>query len=300
METVQVLLSTYNGDKYLDRQIDSIIKQKGVNISLFVRDDGSSDNTKKILSEWEEKGMLKWFDGENLKPAKSFWDLVMKSEKADYYAFSDQDDIWLPNKLINGINKIKEKNTTEPALYYSKLTPVDENLEPLEGYPEVNIEDDFCKSMIISYAAGCTMVFNDQLMNLAKKYKPTQLRMHDHWLYMICAAVQGQIINDKNSYIQYRQHDSNAVGFKVSFGKTISRLWNDFNENDSVRWKQVKELYESYYEIIPDENLEKLLKIVCYKKSIRNKILLIKDKEIRTGMKIKDLVFFISILTNKF
>ena len=101
MDKVQVLLSTYNGEKYLQEQIESIIRQEDVEISLLIRDDGSCDKTIEIIENLKRKNSnIIYYSGNNLGPARSFMDLINKSGNFDYYAFSDQDDVWKSKKLI--------------------------------------------------------------------------------------------------------------------------------------------------------------------------------------------------------
>ena len=92
---VLILLSTYNGERYIKEQIESLLKQENVKVSILVRDDGSTDGTINILNEYQKQGKLKWYTGENLKPAKSFMNLVENAPEYEYYAFCDQDDVWL-------------------------------------------------------------------------------------------------------------------------------------------------------------------------------------------------------------
>ena len=89
MEKVIVLLSTYNGGKYLSEQLDSLVAQKGVDVGILVRDDGSTDTTLSILDEWQEKGLLTWYSSGNLGPGKSFMDLLKRAPSGAYYAFCD-------------------------------------------------------------------------------------------------------------------------------------------------------------------------------------------------------------------
>ena len=105
MKTVQVVWSTYNGGKYLERQLDSIFDQKEVKVKFLVSDDGSTDNTRKILEKYKKKFSLTIILGSNLGFARSFWRLVQKANNADYYAFCDQDDIWENDKLISAVKK---------------------------------------------------------------------------------------------------------------------------------------------------------------------------------------------------
>ena len=96
---VLVLMSTYNGEKYLREQIDSILGQRGVEVSLLVRDDGSTDATLTTLDEYKESGRLDYYCGNNLGPARSFMHLLQNAPASDFYAFSDQDDKWMDDKL---------------------------------------------------------------------------------------------------------------------------------------------------------------------------------------------------------
>lgn len=299
MESVQILLSTYNGEMYLDEQIESLINQVGVSVSILARDDGSKDSTTEILSKWKEKGVLNWFNGPNLKPAKSFWKLIKNTSNADYYAFCDQDDIWDSDKLKVAIEHLKKFKDGKPALYYSKLNPVDENLNSLK-YRYRNKNDRLERAMVVSFAAGCTMVFNKQLLDLAKLYEPSFLRMHDHWIYLLCTAIGGEVVYDPIPHIKYRQHKSNTVGIRAGMYKQVRRLWNSYTNGNRERWMQIKELFDSYSSIITKQNLQKIQKVVNYSASWKNKIALILDNDIKSGSKRKDVMFIIAVLTGKF
>ena len=212
MKKVQVLLSTYNGEKYLKEQIESIIKQEEVEISLLVRDDGSTDKTIEILEEISKNNRnIKIYKGENKGPARSFMELVQKSEEVDYYAFADQDDIWETKKIISAVKKLN--NPDIPELYISSLTIVDENLNNIEK-KEIQGKFTFEDEMIKNFATGCTQVFNKKLRNIINLYEPQYIIMHDSWITRVCYAIGGNVVIDKNSYIKYRQHSNNVVGYK--------------------------------------------------------------------------------------
>ena len=124
MKEVTILLSTYNGEKYLEEQLESITSQKGVSTKIIVRDDGSSDRTCDILDTWKEKSALTWYRGENIGPAQSFMDLLRNAGDACYYAFSDQDDFWLSDKMQTAVSKL-ESYDGRPALYFCQTELVD-------------------------------------------------------------------------------------------------------------------------------------------------------------------------------
>ena len=117
-EIITVLMSTYNGEKYLREQIESILNQKNVRVQILVRDDGSTDHTHIILDEYQKNGKLNWYTGMNLKSSKSFMNLVTKAPETEYYAFCDQDDVWNNDKLYRAVNKLKSMgNMNIPRLY---------------------------------------------------------------------------------------------------------------------------------------------------------------------------------------
>ena len=121
-------MSTYNGEKYLREQIDSILGQRGVEVTLLVRDDGSSDATLSILDEYKSSGLLDYYCGSNLGPARSFMHLLQNAPASDFYAFSDQDDKWMDDKLLAAITSM-EGHESEPALYFSQTQLVDAGLK---------------------------------------------------------------------------------------------------------------------------------------------------------------------------
>ena len=177
---VAVLMSTYNGENYMKEQIESILNQRGnFELDLWVRDDGSTDATKKILMQYEIEKKLHWYEGRNLKPALSFMDLIKHCENYDYYAFADQDDYWMPDKLWTGIMQIKDIKT--PSLYCSNAELVNDKLKSLgrDVYkcdPKTDIYTLACAGGLL----GCTMIFNCALAQMIQNYSiPERLVMHD-------------------------------------------------------------------------------------------------------------------------
>lgn len=208
-----VLMSTYNGSKYLRQQLESILNQVcDCEIDIWVRDDGSSDDTLKILREYAAFGRLRWYTGENLKPARSFLDLVKHCPGYDYYAFSDQDDVWYPDKLQKGIDSIRE--LAVPAMSFANARLVDGELNSLgrnvhRNAPNVDFYSVTCSAGIM----GCTIVFNSMLARLVQCVPmPTEPIMHDYYLGVVCTLHDGRIIYDHAPCMDYRQHGNNVVG----------------------------------------------------------------------------------------
>ena len=150
-------MSTYNAMKFGAAQLSSILAQAGVEVQLRVRDDGSTDGTQQWLDAEAAKGHLVWWQGENLKPARSFMELLAKADdEAEFYAFADQDDIWLSDKLNAAVARM-EKSGDAPALYFSRTQPVNEQMEPLPALtftPRVT----FGEALMCHVATGHTMV----------------------------------------------------------------------------------------------------------------------------------------------
>ncbi len=245
-KTIQILMSTYNGEKYITEQIDSILNQSiGLeNMFLLVRDDGSTDGTIKILDAYKNNypNKFDYFIGENLGPCYSFLDLVNKANKDfDYFAFSDQDDFWLPEKLEKAVEILTTKNNEIPQLYSSKYTIVDSNLNVIEGQSAKKVNfTTFENSLIENVATGCTEVFNKEMLTLLNKANADTSKgffMHDWVLYMLGTSL-GEFTYDENAYLLYRQHENNVLGASRGKFNNIKRKFKNFqkyNKNDVYR-----------------------------------------------------------------
>lgn len=298
MKKVIILMSTFNGEKYLDEQIESLLIQTGLEISIIVRDDGSTDNTIQILNKWKEKGVIEWYKGHNLGPGLSFMDLVKNTSEADYYAFCDQDDIWYSDKLISAVTMLSKSCENEPALYFSRARLVNENME-LIGMTMENPSYKFGSVLIGSHAVGCTMVFNNRLRNLLKMSTPNNA-LHDAWTIRVCLAVNGKVYYDTCPHINYRQHRNNVIGVNKSRIDRCIRLINYYKKNKGYKLEITKALLDNYSGIIPGNNKEVLSKLSNYKKSARNKIWILKNKEIRRDNYFDNFIFWLSIMFNIF
>lgn len=277
MKKVLVLLSTYNGEKYIDEQLKSIFSQKNVEVHVLARDDGSQDRTIEILRKWEQKEKLHWYTGENLKPAKSFLNLIGEANGYDYYALSDQDDYWLPDKLETAIDLL---NRNEANLYYSPTTLVNEKLEKLHqiNYPKEDF--DFYQSVMYNHFSGCTMVFDEKLRTAIAKKKPETIVMHDWWIILLCKAIGMRTVYGKDSKILYRQHGNNSVGLKKTWP---IKYWMHCalrkNSNESDMLLELNELYED--SVIPAYSVE-IKRILSAKEKIKERISICMDKHYST------------------
>lgn len=215
MYKVGIIMSVYNGSIYLKEQLDSIFKQQGCDIHLFVRDDGSKDNSLEILYSQSKvnEGKITILKGDNKGFAESFMDVLMIAKDCDFYAFADQDDVWESNKLIKAIPHI---NNSKACLYGSNLLAFDQ-VENRKFYLYGQSEKDKYFRLIEKYyfydtPYGCTMVWNKSLQTLLKNLSKPKDLAHDGWVDLI-AKLYGYVYFDyDNSYINYRLHGNNASG----------------------------------------------------------------------------------------
>lgn len=292
---VKVLLAAYNGREYIEEQLQSLYVQEKVEVDIWVRDDGSTDGTIEILNAWQSEGKLRWYSGERLGSAYSFMQLVHDSDlECEYYAFCDQDDYWMPDKLITAItmlNSAEDGTNERECLYYSAVKLVDADLKPIESYYKKKYRiESFGGSLITTFASGMTFVWNRSLMAKLQLYMPQYMIMHDNWVYVVCLALGGKVIYDENPHVLYRQHNNNVIGNiekqKMSKVGLIKYRIKKFWKKDYDIFALPNELIRGYWDVIPKENREVLTQF-----QRRDKFKLIMNKSISTGYWVLDLQF---------
>lgn len=304
-EKIAVLMSTYNGEEFLRDQIESILNQEKVNVTLYVRDDGSSDRTIEILREYEEQGKLKLTCGKNCGVGNSFMELLYTSDQNfDFYAFSDQDDIWLSDKLYSAVGTIKKQKI--PALYTGNQMLVNRKGEVLgiryKEVPSTDYHQILCKNLV----SGCTMVFNQELYALLKneKRRPSyallQNRIHDVWVAMV-ASITGTVYFDEESHILYRQHERNVVGARKKnmrdrFKEILEKIKSP--KQRCGRSKLAREICQCFPEFICNNN--DLQIYGYYKSSVKSKIKLLKEHQIRKFTEETQISFVLKIMFGLF
>lgn len=244
---VKVLLSAYNGEKYISQQIDSILQQTYDNIELYVRDDGSKDGTYAILEEYEKKALITLIKGNNKGFIASFFDLLKYCGEADYYAFADQDDVWNENKIEMAIEKMEKANQNIPVLYFSNYDFYTQDLE-YQGVGNRGIKKpSFLNSLLDCMPLGFNIVFNKKAYEAVVNCIPQNSCGHDWWMYMVCAGL-GQVIYDERPTVKYRRHSSNVSAGGMSFWKF--QIWrfkkfflNNYFANIRNQLMEFEELY---------------------------------------------------------
>lgn len=277
---ISVLMSTYNGEKYIADQIDSILAQTGLfNVQICIRDDGSTDATQVILEKYASKNLIKWYSGKNIGPSRSFIDLLLKNTGSDFYAFSDQDDFWFPQKLESAIKMLIKSDKKHPALYCSNADIVDQHLKSLDRVVyKHRPATDFYTLSCAGGLLGCTMVFNDSLAKAVQKLDKLPERgiyLHDFFVSLLCASLNGKIIYDSRPQLSYRQHQGNVVGVPANFFEIIkNRLYGIITPSKISIAQQAQTILDVYHGQLQKDNSDWLQKVADYRCNFLNALLL--------------------------
>jgi len=220
---VNILLSTYNGERFIIEQLDSLLNQTYTNIKIYIRDDGSTDSTVNLIRTYpDHKKLITLSIGNNIGVIPSFLQLLTDNEGTnELYAFCDQDDVWRPEKVSRAVEKIMTRSEPDKILYCSRLEYVDENLRHL-GYSLLPPHAGFSNAVVENIATGCTVIFGKKIRELVLKGTPNDMLMHDWWAYLVASAF-GDVIYDGFPSIQYRQHSNSVTAWESRFEKIQSR-----------------------------------------------------------------------------
>ncbi|EHJ52845.1 glycosyltransferase family 2 protein [Streptococcus macacae] len=238
---INILLSAYNGQEFIAEQIESIQKQSIKDWNLFIRDDGSTDKTPEIIAAFAKQDERIHFINanhrENYGVIKNFYTLL-KYDKADYYFFSDQDDIWIPQKLELTLKSAQKEKQTEPLLVYTDLKIVNQELtvlhESMIKTQSHHANTSLLQELTENTVTGGTMMINH---SLAEKWERLDhIIMHDWYLALLAASLGKLIYLDVPTEL-YRQHDSNVLG---------ARTWSKRLKN----WLRPDQLFAKYWWLI--------------------------------------------------
>lgn len=258
---VCILLSTYNGEKFLKYQLESLFSQTYKKFDLIVRDDGSTDKTISIL----EKYKVKYLKGKNLGVVKSFLDILKYAKSKDYefYFFCDQDDIWDLYKIERQLSFIKSLDLTAPILVHSDMRVIDENNKLISNsFFNFNKLDknkkDLNYLLVQNNITGNSVLFNKELANLIRYHE--NIIMHDWWIGLI-ASVFGKIYFIDEPLLFYRKHSKNVVGPTKYYSLSkINKFFNYSIEKQILQAIAFREFYYNYmdrkFQILLDKFVE--------------------------------------------
>ncbi len=275
---IDILLASCNGEKYIAEQIDSILNQSFKDWYLFIKDDCSTDDTIKIILEYEKKYKDKIqviLSDKSSGSAKNNFFSLLQYSKNDYIMMSDQDDVWLPDKIELTLKKMidsEKKYLNLPILVHSDLIVVDENLNIINNsfFKLQNFDsnrDKLNNLLVQNIVTGCTVMINRNLLNFIRII-PKRAIMHDWWMALIASAV-GMIIYIESPTILYRQHGNNCVGAKDA--KSLSYILTMLNKGYAIK-KALNDTYSQSDELLTTINIidEKNRSIIKHYSSLNN------------------------------
>ncbi len=274
---VAVLLSCYNGEKFLDDQLHSIFSQIGVSIEMFVWDDRSTDSTLEILTKWQQNGFpLKIFHDQRIGSSKAFLKLLKINTHHEYYAFADQDDIWENNKLSLQLACMQ---SDKPMLVVSNRSLIDEfGKSLLKPKCDINVVSSR-NALVQNMAPGNLQLFNKKLAQIVNSYGSIDVKHYDHWIYLN-ASVYGEVIFLREKLVQYRLHDYNQIGIGnpkrfTNIAQSISYSLEQImylGEHSAIAPCQVKNCeILNYFQLVLSRSIFKKVYIAWFKCSVERK-----------------------------
>jgi len=283
---VAVLMSTYNGEKYIKQQLDSILNQTCKNIDIIIRDDGSKDSTISIIKDYMLRySNIKLEIGQNIGFLKSFYSLLESANEYDYYCYADQDDYWESNKIKKILDKLEQQNNDEPNMGFSDSDYYDENLNFVKK-GDTNRTFSFENSLVECVSQGMTMMINKKARDIIIEKKSEDSFFHDQWTYMICTAL-GNIIYVNEPLVRYRRISESVTaegrGFvyllkwrikKLVFGNGFKKLKNQILDFKKLFYNDVSKDKQKLLNLFTEKyNLKNAIKKFIYPKRFRRRLL---------------------------
>lgn len=226
---VAILMSTFNGESFLQEQLDSLYQQTHTNWTIHASDDGSSDGTLDVLRQNRQRTGVERLSVRQ-GPARGFSENFLSLLRADdisaqYFAFCDQDDIWAPRKLEYALKWLSSVPEATPALYCSRTRLVDESSNPIGFSPLFRRPPSFSNALVQSIAGGNTMVMNEAARKLLGRTPPhTTIISHDWWAYLLVTGCGGAVFYESTPQVDYRQHGQNLMGSNTRLRDRLARL----------------------------------------------------------------------------
>lgn len=274
-----VLLSTYNGERFVEKQIESIIKQDSFrSIDFIIRDDGSKDATVTILRKYERNySNIKVLVGHNIGLVPSFFNLLHYGYEHDYeyYAFCDQDDYWLPDKISSAINKIQSESSHIPLLYGTCSWLVDDKLTKSKVTTQkMQRNVTFYNAAIQNIFPGHTQVINKQLARilLSKTEDFSKVYSQDLW-FIAAAATTGKVVSDNIPHVLYRMHGNNELGYgKGKMARLYSHLLRLRKKEPQKMAIQLQYFAKQFNEYLDNNQKDEILNFFQKQSTLKNRI----------------------------
>ena len=298
MKKVIVVMSAYNGEAFIENQIESIFAQKDVNVHCLVRDDGSKDNTLDRLKNLNNKYKnIEIIKGDNVGWRKSFLLALKAAGDADYYAFSDQDDIWFENKLIREIEELERHDMNKPLMIHCNRISCNANLIPIKPAPKLPKPLNRKNALVQEYAQGCSIVLNKKAKELVTRGMPGCSIPHDMWTGLICYYF-GEVYYLPEPLFYHINHGTNASGAGHIYKSRFGRLRNICKEN--IYPNAAKDILDIYSDLLLKEDEVFLKRTLDARNNLSDRLKLIFDLDFRRKFLIGTLGLKYVVLRGRF
>lgn len=304
VKKVLVMMSTYNGEQFIKEQVESIIVQKTTaEVYLRIRDDGSTDKTCDVIFDLQKRypGKIELIKGKNKGCNASFFELINSAEGYDYYSISDQDDVWMENKIQTAILFLEGEEKELPLLYASTSFLTGDDLIPYGTTRRQERVFSVYNTIIQNICPGHTQVMNDALLKkIQGEMDVTKVYVYDSWITNM-AMLYGKVIFDNNSYTLYRQHTGNQMGSgKGVIGQLVASAKRSY-AGDGHKYREQIEYFLEF-------NKEELERQGCYKeiyeflsaKNIFKKLLYLCKGKLFRQRKIETIAFYAAWLCGRY
>lgn len=302
---VAIFICTFNGGRFLEEQLDSFVRQSHKNWTIYASDDGSSDETLQILQRYKSKlGIDKLFiiNGPRKGFGRNFLSLVNNLEiTADYFAFSDQDDIWHEEKLKRSISTLQIFKTVVPLLYCSRTRLVNESGQVIGYSPRFTKTPCFQNALVQSIAGANTMLINNATRKLMQNIDENIFVVAHDWLaYLLVSGCGGEVIYDVEPTLDYRQHSDNLIGANASFRSRISRVRQMFTGRFKDWTSKNLEALATVEKLLTAENQQRIRDFKLARRSrLITRLRLMKKAEVCRQTTIGEISLKIAIAFNK-
>lgn len=296
-----ILMSTYNGEKYLQEQLDSILKQKDVDIHLLIRDDGSEDRTRSILKDYAAKySNVSLLLEDNIGCKQSFMRLGRVANEmfpdARYFSFADQDDVWKENKLSAAIMHLFS-GMDKPMLYFCRYQLVNAELQPMKT-EFVCQKLTLTGALVLFHVPGCSMTFNRKLLELFIMADENMISLHDSWIFRTCLACGGVVICDDSRNLLYRQHGDNIIGDAGMVTKWKRRFRQFVSHRNKIS-NQAKLLLDTYGDFLSGSDRINLKYLAEYRRKMLYRLKLVLTARFTAHSMTHNVLFRVAAITGR-
>ena len=298
------MMSTYNGENHLKEQIDSILNQKTEHeVLLRIRDDGSKDGTCKIIKEYMKANpnTIELIKGSNVGYNASFFSLIQNVEGFDYYSISDQDDVWIENKLQSACDAIDKIADDIPVLYASTSYLVHDDLVPYGMTRKKERELLMYNTIIQNICPGHTQVMNNRLIHLLKEdIDISKIYVYDSWITNV-ANLYGKIVFDNNPHTYYRQYEGNQLGSGVGkLGQLLASIKRT-ETNDGLKYRrQIEHFTEVHKEQLIKAGIFQEIDVFLESNTLLKRMVYIIKSKLYRQNKIESLAIYFAILAGRY